>query len=81
MWWLLLWDRIVVINSQDRVSAGSFSYVMRGIGHLQSISVGVVDILSDQQLLIIVLCCVVLLELVLLLLHLLLSVDLLLNEG
>ena len=53
---------------------------MRGSEHLQSIPVGVGDILSDQQLLVIVLCCVVLLELVLLL-HLLMSVDLLLDEG
>jgi len=53
---------------------------MRGSEHLQSIPVGVGDILSNQQLLVIVLCCVVLLELVLLL-HLLMSVDLLLNEG
>ncbi len=53
---------------------------MRGSEHLQSIPVGVGDIFSDQQLLVIVLCCVVLLELVLLL-HLLMSVDLLLNEG
>ncbi len=78
-------DRILVLNSQERVSAGSFSYVMRGVGHLQSIPVGVVSILSDQQLLIIVLCCVVLvllvLLLVLLLLHLLMSMNLLLNEG
>jgi hypothetical protein len=54
---------------------------MRGSGHLQSISVGVVSILSGQQLLISVLCCVVLLLLVLLLLRLLVSMDLLLNEG
>ena len=54
---------------------------MRGNEHLQSIPVGVGGILSDHQLLIIVLCCVVLLELVLLLLNLLVSVDLLLNEG
>ena len=53
---------------------------MRGSEHLQSIPVGVGDILSDQQLLVIVLCCVVLLELMLLL-HLLMSVDLLLDEG
>ncbi len=37
--------------------------------------------MSDQQLLVIVLCCVVLLELMLLLLHLLMTVDLLLDEG
>ena len=54
---------------------------MRGSEHLQSIPVGVGDILSDQQLLVIVLCCVVLLKLMLLLLHLLMTVDLLLDEG
>ena len=54
---------------------------MRGSEHLQSIPVGVGGILSDQQLLVIVLCCVVLLVLKLLLLHLLMSMDLLLNEG
>jgi hypothetical protein len=54
---------------------------MRGSKHLQSIPVGVGGFLSDQQLLVIVLCCVVLLELMLLLLHLLMTVDLLLDEG
>ncbi len=56
---------------------------MRGSEHLQSIPVGVGGFLSDQQLLllVIVLCCVVLLKLMLLLLHLLMTVDLLLDEG